>query len=97
MELGTADAMIERRYFRSRSTNLWRRACPAAVGSRRPRWERIIEKFHWLSEMFADAGLRSQIIKVVDELDARPISDLTALLSKVRPETTFAATHPGIQ
>jgi len=56
MELGTADAMIERRYFRSRSTNLWRRACPAAVGSLRPRWERIIEKFHWLSEMFADVG-----------------------------------------
>ena len=60
-------------------------------------WERTIEKFHWLSEAFADAELRGQIVAVVDELDARPISDLTALLAKVRPEATFTATHPGIQ
>jgi len=60
-------------------------------------WERTIEKFHWLSEAFADAELRGQIIQTVDELDARPISELTMLLAKARPEATFAATHPGIQ
>ncbi len=60
-------------------------------------WERTIEKFHWLSEAFADAELRGRIIQVVEELGARPISDLTMLLAKVRPDATFTVTHPGIQ
>jgi 2-methylcitrate dehydratase len=60
-------------------------------------WERTVAKFHWLSEAFADADLRGQIIQVVDELDARPISDLIALLAKVQHEATFTTTHPGIQ
>ena len=60
-------------------------------------WNRAVEKFHWLSEPFADEGLRSRLIQAVQRLDARPISDLTDLLSQVRPAVVFPATHPGIQ
>lgn len=35
-------------------------------------WERTVEKFHWLSEQFADADLRRRIIEAVENLDARP-------------------------
>ncbi len=60
-------------------------------------WPRTIEKFHWLSETFADAELRGRIIQAVDELDTRPIADLTALLAKVRTEATFAPMHSAFQ
>jgi 2-methylcitrate dehydratase len=60
-------------------------------------WDRAVEKFHWLSEPFADQHLRSRLIEAVQELDERPISDLMLLLSQVRPAATFSATHPGIQ
>jgi 2-methylcitrate dehydratase len=60
-------------------------------------WDRTIEKFHWLSEPFADEDLRSKLIEAVKQLDTRPISDLTDLLARVRPVAVFPATHPGIQ
>jgi 2-methylcitrate dehydratase len=60
-------------------------------------WDRIVEKFHWLSEPFADEDLRSKLIEAVQRLDARPISDLMDLLAQVRPAAAFPATHPGIQ
>ena len=60
-------------------------------------WDRVVEKFHWLSEAYADEALRDQIIETVLTLDARPISDLTGLLAKVRPSATFPTHHPGIQ
>jgi 2-methylcitrate dehydratase len=60
-------------------------------------WDRTIEKFHWLSEPFADEDLRSKLIEAVKQLDTRPISDLTDLLARVRPAAVFPATHPGIQ
>jgi hypothetical protein len=37
------------------------------------------------------------LIEAVQQLDARPITDLTDLLARVRPAAAFAATHPGIQ
>src|ERR1700751_1785250 len=46
-------------------------------------WDRTVEKFHWLSEAFADEDLRNRLIQVVQQLDARPISDLMDLLAKV--------------
>ena len=60
-------------------------------------WDRTVEKFHWLSEPFATEDLRGRLIEAVQELDARPISDLTGLLAQVRPAAVFPATHPGIQ
>jgi 2-methylcitrate dehydratase len=60
-------------------------------------WDRTVEKFHWLSEPFADDDLRSRLIAAVQELDARPISHLMDLLAQVRPAAAFPATHPGIQ
>ena len=58
---------------------------------------RTVEKFHWLSEAFADEDLRSRLIQAVQQFDARPISDLTLLLAKVRHNAVFAKTHRGIQ
>jgi 2-methylcitrate dehydratase len=60
-------------------------------------WDRTVEKFHWLSEPFADEGLRGRLIEAVQQLDARRTSDLMDLLAQVRPTAVFPATHPGIQ
>jgi 2-methylcitrate dehydratase len=60
-------------------------------------WQRTVEKFHWLSEAFADEDLRNKIIQVVQQLDAQPISDLMGLLAQVRCTAVFPRTHRGIQ
>jgi 2-methylcitrate dehydratase len=60
-------------------------------------WERTVEKFHWLSEAFADADLRSRLIRAVQQLDERPLSELMELLAQVRPTATFPTRHPGVQ
>jgi 2-methylcitrate dehydratase len=60
-------------------------------------WERTVEKFHWLAEVFADEELRSRIIRAVEQLDTLEVTDLTALLAEVRPNATYPATHRGIQ
>jgi len=49
-------------------------------------WERVVEKFHWLGEPFADATLRAEIIDAVQRLDAIPIAELAALLGAVSPQ-----------
>jgi 2-methylcitrate dehydratase len=59
-------------------------------------WDRVVEKFHWLSERFAEENLRSRIIKAVEEIDARPISDLMNLLAQVRPSASFPKTRSGV-
>jgi 2-methylcitrate dehydratase len=60
-------------------------------------WDRVVEKFHWLSEAFADEYLRNRLIQMVQQLDVHPISDLMDLLGQVRPSAVFPKTHPGIQ
>jgi 2-methylcitrate dehydratase len=60
-------------------------------------WDRAVEKFHWLSEPFADEDLRGKLVEAVQQLNARPISDLMDLLARVRPTAVFLATHPGVQ
>ena len=60
-------------------------------------WERTVEKFHWLTEAFADEELRSGVIAVVEQLDNSGLSDLTDLLAQVRPTAVFPTTRPGIQ
>jgi 2-methylcitrate dehydratase len=60
-------------------------------------WDRVVEKFHWLSEAYANEDLRSRLIEAVQQIDRRPISDLMDLLAQVRRTPTFPTTHPGIQ
>src|SRR6267142_276080 len=60
-------------------------------------WERTVEKFNWLSEPFADAALRHNIVEAVVKIDERPIADLMGLLGKVNPKAVYPAFHPGIQ
>lgn len=60
-------------------------------------WNRVVDKFHWLSDAFADAPLRARLIETVQTLDARPISDLTDLLGQVHPCPAFARPHRGFQ
>ena len=51
-------------------------------------WDRVVEKFHWLAEPFADETLRSEIICAVQRLDSIPISELTGMLGAVSPTPT---------
>ncbi|MCX4162921.1 MULTISPECIES: MmgE/PrpD family protein [Paraburkholderia] len=60
-------------------------------------WERTVEKFHWLSEPYADESLRGQIIDLVSTLDQHPVKELMQLLAKVNPQPRYPANHPGIQ
>src|ERR1700756_3181011 len=60
-------------------------------------WERAVEKFNWLSEPFADAELRHNIVDAVLKIDERPIADLMGLLGKFNPKAFSLASHPGIQ
>lgn len=60
-------------------------------------WGRTVEKFHWLSEAFADEDLRNRLIDVVEQLDARPVSDLMDLVGQVQPVAVYPKSHPGIQ
>jgi 2-methylcitrate dehydratase len=60
-------------------------------------WDRVVEKFHWLSEGSADDDLRGRLIETVQQLDTRPVSDLINLLAQVRSTAVYPKTHPGIQ
>ena len=60
-------------------------------------WERAVEKFHWLSERFADRDLREQIIQAVQQLDSQPIALLIDLLTQVHTVPVYPRTHRGIQ
>lgn len=60
-------------------------------------WDRVVEEFHWLSEAHADGKLRERIIRVVQELDNRPLSNLIELLAAVKQLATYPTNHPGIQ
>jgi 2-methylcitrate dehydratase len=48
-------------------------------------WDRVVEKFHWLGEPFADGGLRAEIIDAVHRLDEIPVAQLARLLGAVSP------------
>ena len=62
----------------------------------------LFEGPYGLEQMFAQSipvnwEDRNRIINVVQELDARPISDLIDLLAQVRCTAVFPRTHSGIQ
>ena len=56
-------------------------------------WDRVVEKFHWLGEPFADAALRAEIIDAVDRLNEISVAELAGLLGSVRPEARRARTR----
>jgi 2-methylcitrate dehydratase len=56
-------------------------------------WERVVEKFHWLGEPFANAALRAQIIDAVAHLDEISIVELAGLLGAVSTETQRSRTR----
>ncbi|MEU7628420.1 MmgE/PrpD family protein [Nocardia sp. NPDC049220] len=56
-------------------------------------WDRVVDKFHWLGEPFADSGLREQIIAAVRHLDQIPTAELTGLLGAVSPRAQRARTR----
>ncbi len=59
-------------------------------------WDRVVEKFHWLSEPYADAELREQIVAAVHDIDSRPITELTTLLGRVSPTAARERTRRPI-
>lgn len=60
-------------------------------------WDRTVEKFHWVTEAFADEDLRNRLIRAVQQLDTTALSDLMDLLAQVRPNAVFPTTRPRIQ
>jgi 2-methylcitrate dehydratase len=48
-------------------------------------WDRVVEKFHWLSEPFVDPPLGAEIINAVEHLDRISLSELAGLLGAVSP------------
>ena len=48
------------------------------------RWETVVEKFDGLSEPYADAALRSEIVDVVSRLEGVSVKQFAALLARVR-------------
>ncbi len=59
-------------------------------------WERVVEKFDWLVEPYADAALRSEIVGAVANIKDIKITDLTRLLEKVNPSPTYPSTVPPV-
>jgi 2-methylcitrate dehydratase len=60
-------------------------------------WDRTVEKFHWLAEPFANERLRNEIVGAVQQLDAKPISELIDLLAQVSSTTVIPRKLKGIQ
>jgi 2-methylcitrate dehydratase len=60
-------------------------------------WERVVEKFHWLSEQHAEQSLRDEIVHMVSNLESHSIRELMALMTSVSTAKRFPVTHPGIQ
>jgi 2-methylcitrate dehydratase len=56
-------------------------------------WDRVVQKFHWLTEPYADDVLRADIIAAVADLDTISIATLTALLARVRSTCERPRTH----
>ena len=56
-------------------------------------WDRVVDKFHWLAEPYADDALRGELITAVHNLDRIEITDLTALLARVSPTSQRPRTH----
>jgi 2-methylcitrate dehydratase len=56
-------------------------------------WQRVVDKFHWLAEPYADGALRQDIVAAVDNLEHLAVAELTALLARVDPAPRRPRTH----
>jgi 2-methylcitrate dehydratase len=59
-------------------------------------WERVVEKFRWLSEPFVEDALQDQIIAAVLHLDRINVSELMRLLAKVSPKAVRPRRRPAV-
>jgi 2-methylcitrate dehydratase len=56
-------------------------------------WDRTVEKFHWLTEQYAEEALRDEIVDRIEHLGAEPVSELTRLLGGVSPARRLPKTR----
>jgi 2-methylcitrate dehydratase len=56
-------------------------------------WDRVVQKFHWLGEPFADAALRAEIIDAVQRIKEISGTELVGPLGAVSPEAQRARTR----
>lgn len=56
-------------------------------------WGRVVEKFHWLGEPFADPALCTEIIDAVQRLEEISVAELAGLLGAVSPAAQRARTR----
>lgn len=56
-------------------------------------WDRVVDKFHWLAEPYADDELREQVISAVADLDQIDVSELTGLLAQASREPRRSRTR----
>jgi 2-methylcitrate dehydratase len=57
-------------------------------------WDRVVEKFHWLAEPFADNALRDEIVFAVAHLEDVKIADLLELLGRLSPVPCYLRALP---
>jgi 2-methylcitrate dehydratase len=48
-------------------------------------WQRVVDKFNWLAEPFADDKLQAEIVDAVDHIEVISVAELTNLLAAVSP------------
>jgi 2-methylcitrate dehydratase len=56
-------------------------------------WQRVVDKFTWLAEPFADEELQADIVGAVDHLEAISVAELTNLLAAVSPNPKGPRSH----
>lgn len=59
-------------------------------------WDRVVEKFNWLAEPYANRDLRRRIVDAVSNIDMIATADLTSLLGQVSPSPVHPATLPPV-
>jgi len=52
-------------------------------------WPRVVEKFNWLTEPYADRALRETIVEIVSNLEARPVAELVEALSQAKQSASY--------
>jgi hypothetical protein len=58
--------------------------------------QRTVEKFHSLSEQYAEERRRDAIVSAVEHLDEKQVSELTVLLADVSTQPRLPKTGPPL-
>jgi 2-methylcitrate dehydratase len=59
-------------------------------------WQRTVEKFHSLSEQYAEERRRDAIVSAVAHLDEKQVSELTVLLAHISTQPQLPKTGPRL-